>query len=625
MNKVIYIKPDEEITSVIDRLVKTKDKEVFLVVPSAAVLGQSAVNLKLLKREAGNLAKTIKIVSSDPILQRLAKKNDFVVSDSLPAETQNDDRAEVLGAQKNPEEPTLDEQIPESRFEDLLAKEKRPLPLRIADIVRGGAAPKGKLVINKFQESRDLKSQELNKVKETELPPVDESELDRGQAEPELSAGDAILGKEEKDFSGHRYDFLRPREEKTSAGASAAENERLAGSNRLTIFSFPGKIFALFVASALVIAALVSFLILPKAEVLISAKKEKLSLDVKVAVDRNLADVSLDGKKIPGQLLKLEDKITQEFPATGQRQLNEKANGVITVYNVYSSSPQTLVETTRFLSSQGLIFRLTKTVTIPGAKIDEGRIIPNFLDVAVEADQPGGEYNIGPATFSIPGFKSSPKYDGFYGKSKEPMSGGSTENVRVLTQEDFDKAKQQAWEGLKEKMDAQIKTQIPENFTLLKDAVSLELGQAQTSVKVGQAAEKFNVSVKGIAKAIIFSQDNILLLLKKELISGGGQKDFSDRHSFAYENVSADFEKGSVSFRLKGEQEIFWIVKADEIKALIAGKREKEVNELFSRRPEIAQARFSFWPFWVKKIPAQKEKIEISIDPVRGSADIESN
>lgn len=61
-DKIIYIKPDEEITSVIDKLINAQEKEVFLVIPKAAVITQSLVNLKLLKREANNLRKEVTIV-----------------------------------------------------------------------------------------------------------------------------------------------------------------------------------------------------------------------------------------------------------------------------------------------------------------------------------------------------------------------------------------------------------------------------------------------------------------------------------------------------------------------------------------------------------------------------------
>jgi len=617
MGKIIYIKSDEEITSVIDKLVKSKDKEIFLVVPKAAVLSQSSVNLKLLKREASNLDKKITFVSQDPVLQRLAKKIDFFVSDSLEQESV---REEASGPEEEQEETILHEPIPEDKFEELLNEEKKSSPLRIFDIVKSDVAPKGKLISNWPNESQNTKSRKINETKEIQVSAFKDSGSDAGSEETQISNEDSWPIFDEETFKNPRYDFLRPKDRKTPADFFKAretgrqEKNQPASSDKSFTFSFPGKIFALFIVSSLIIAVLLSFLILPKAEVLVLAKRENLPYDMKILVDKNLAQPNFSEGKIPGQLLKLEDKISSEFQTSGQRQLNEKAKGIITVYNAYSSSPQTLVETTRFLSPDGLVFRLLKTVTIPGAKIEEGRIVANSIDVAVEADQPGGEYNIGPTNFTIPGFKGSPKYDGFYGKSKNEITGGSTENVRVLTQDDFNKAKSQAEKSLKEKINTELSTQIPQGFTLLDGAVLIELAQAQPSVEIGGKAEKFSVSLKGVAKAIIFSQENILLLLGNKLILSSEQKNFSNKQSIVYENIKADFEKGQLNFKIKGEQEVILKINPEEIKALIAGKEESQVREIFARKPEIQEAQFSLWPFWVKQIPAQKEKIKVTIE-----------
>ena len=65
MDELIYLEPDEEITSVIDKLKNLAGQRVGLVVPRDATLLQSVVNLRLLDREAKNLGKVISIVTAD--------------------------------------------------------------------------------------------------------------------------------------------------------------------------------------------------------------------------------------------------------------------------------------------------------------------------------------------------------------------------------------------------------------------------------------------------------------------------------------------------------------------------------------------------------------------------------
>jgi hypothetical protein len=72
MERVVYLEPDDEITSVLDKLEKTEEESVILVIPSGATILQSLVNLKLLSKKAIELKKEIALVTSDKIGRNLA-------------------------------------------------------------------------------------------------------------------------------------------------------------------------------------------------------------------------------------------------------------------------------------------------------------------------------------------------------------------------------------------------------------------------------------------------------------------------------------------------------------------------------------------------------------------------
>lgn len=83
MDEVIYLEPDEEITSVIDKIKNTKASKLGLVVPREATLLQSVVNLRLLAREAQSLGKEIAIVTGDKIGRNLAAQVGLPVYNSI--------------------------------------------------------------------------------------------------------------------------------------------------------------------------------------------------------------------------------------------------------------------------------------------------------------------------------------------------------------------------------------------------------------------------------------------------------------------------------------------------------------------------------------------------------------
>ncbi|MEI6039805.1 MAG: hypothetical protein WCP93_00410 [Candidatus Berkelbacteria bacterium] len=86
MDEIIYLEPDEEITSVIDKMKNAQNKHLGLVVPRGATLLQSVVNLRLLAKEAEVLGKEIAIVTTDQIGSNLAAQVGLPVYNSVKQE-----------------------------------------------------------------------------------------------------------------------------------------------------------------------------------------------------------------------------------------------------------------------------------------------------------------------------------------------------------------------------------------------------------------------------------------------------------------------------------------------------------------------------------------------------------
>jgi hypothetical protein len=70
----IYLESDDEITSVVDKLKSAEGVSLDIVIPKEAIMLQSVINLKLLKRQAESLGKEITIVTTDKVGQKLAEQ-----------------------------------------------------------------------------------------------------------------------------------------------------------------------------------------------------------------------------------------------------------------------------------------------------------------------------------------------------------------------------------------------------------------------------------------------------------------------------------------------------------------------------------------------------------------------
>jgi len=81
--KVLFTEIDDEITGIYDKLKKYKMKNIYIVVPKRAVLFQSIVNLRILKRKAEDLKKNVYIITNDSNGMQLAQRAGFQVFDKL--------------------------------------------------------------------------------------------------------------------------------------------------------------------------------------------------------------------------------------------------------------------------------------------------------------------------------------------------------------------------------------------------------------------------------------------------------------------------------------------------------------------------------------------------------------
>jgi len=375
------------------------------------------------------------------------------------------------------------------------------------------------------------------------------------------------------------------------------------------------KLFIFIPAACLIVAGVIFCFTLSKAEIAIKPKAETMQFQVELNIDKNIAFIDLGNNKIPGQLFQVEKEGQKEFPATQEKELEEKARGTITVYNQYSSSSQTLVKSTRFISKSGKIFKTIETIVIPGAQVEQGQIIPSSIDVAVEAAEPGKDYNIEPSSFTIPGFKGTAKYNGFYGKSSQPMTGGIVGKVRVVSEEDIQGAKDILSIELKEKAKKELEKRIPSDLKILKDATLEEIKESSSSVEANQPAEKFTLKIKVAAKVLGFNEDDAISLINdnlKEKIS----KDKSlipDSIELEYTTTDINLEKGTAGLTCQIKEDVAWKIDIEKIKQELKGKSEANIRQYLISQPEIDSAKIIFWPFWVKKMPSKESKIKITI------------
>ncbi|MFH0806746.1 MAG: hypothetical protein V1885_03425 [Candidatus Brennerbacteria bacterium] len=358
-----------------------------------------------------------------------------------------------------------------------------------------------------------------------------------------------------------------------------------------------------------------AWFLLPKAVVTLTMKKSLVTLSetVVVAADILLHNVP-SAVMVPGEALEARANLTLPFTAQNTETVSARATGVLTVYNSYSSAPQSLVTNTRFESPDKKIFRLTRQVIVPGAKVENGKVTPSSIEVSVTADEAGETYNL-PASsgWRIPGFAGRPQYEGFYAEAKQGMKGGFIGERAKPSAAELANARAKLLDGLTDALQGQFLIILSDRFTALPGSRRVTLVAEDVSPDA-EDTHTFHLFGEAVMKQIVFEEptlkDALIAKASASLPKELAVKEFS----YTLGTSTVDFTKNTLSIPVTGEGIFTEIFDADAFRAEMAGKREEELKAAVFAIPGVETATVSLSPFFVRSVPTDVDKIEVIVE-----------
>jgi len=602
-NNIIQVGPSDELASIIDKILEEDSDIIFLEVSDDAYIAQNVLNFRLLKREADNADKTIVIVSENRRIKDLASKASLQTRTSLPTNLDSS-----TGSKKAISRPmSVIDIVPP---QDILKKNDSgdDLPReQDVELISPLDTPATEDLPKRKTKKRDefLQSISLAKPKEN----IEEEVLE-GNSESDESIVKKINNYADNEGQKDIF-YKKPKRRDKKIGP------KLSG--LFVRIKRNPKRWAIYTLSSAVIGVGLFFLVfvLPSASVKLFAQTFQDNLNTNVLMDSNISSANLSARTIPAQLIEEVRENNFTFEATGEADIEESATGQIRVYNEYNSSPQTLVANTRFLSSGGLLFRTVETVVVPGASVEGGKVVANSILVNVVADEAGSEFNIEPTAFSIPGFKGTDKYLAFYGKSETAMEGGFKGKTTVVTQDDIDNAVDGLNQNFLQEVGDTLKEKIPDNLIVIEDTFESKFETLDIGAVAGEPKTEFSIRVRAVARAFLVKQEDILDLVEHYFVNSAeysAEFELSDERTIEYVVKEIDYGKGYASVDLNITQVFNKKLDITNLHNEIRGKNESEVRRILLNKDGLEEAQIRFWPFWVRKIPNDVEKINISVE-----------
>lgn len=301
-------------------------------------------------------------------------------------------------------------------------------------------------------------------------------------------------------------------------------------------------------------------------------------------------------------------------PANGTQHVERKAKGTIIVYNSYSSAPQLLVKNTRFESKTGNIYRIQEDVTIPGSSGG----LPGSKEVEVVADEAGASYNTGLGDFTIPGFKGTPRYEKFYGRSKTEISGGFLGDAPNASEEDVAAARRKLEEELVSQVRREALTEIREGYVPYDGATRVVFKEVQATDSTASSSNDFILKGEARLEALIFNQAELTSVLASRALEDYSDQVISVPNIHDLDLVLSDTNLGSfesvddVIFRLRGPALFVWGYDKEDLTTRLAGQRNSNYRDILKTFPTIVKADAEISPFWAFSFPTDSSRIRVA-------------
>ncbi len=320
--------------------------------------------------------------------------------------------------------------------------------------------------------------------------------------------------------------------------------------------------------------------------------------------------------ELPYEIMILEAEGERQVTASGQEMVASQALGTIFIYNAQQTEPIRLVTNTRFESPDGLIFKIKDPAIVPGYTMDGDTKVPGVTTAEVYADEVGEQYNIGPSTFTVPGFKGEPEYTTIYAESTSDFTGGFNGMKFIIDEDELQVAQQALRTELRNSLLGRMDAEKPAGFVMFKDAVTFTY-ESLPSVEYGENLA--TIKEKVLLRVPLFKEDAFAAFIAQATIPGYEKAPvrISDYSSFAFSytdatTTSSDISNAtSLSFNLTGKPQIVWTYDVEKLKADLVNANKTALTGILGAYPAIERANAVIRPFWKTTFPTHMDEIEI--------------
>jgi len=374
-------------------------------------------------------------------------------------------------------------------------------------------------------------------------------------------------------------------------------------------------LLAVFIALAFMVLGGVIYFVLPKATIDLDIKSEPFVHQFKLVL-ADKEDLNAAGQNVfKGRFIEVTKELIKTFPATGFENKGNPASGFITIYN-YTKTIKGLIPETRFVSPDGLVFRIKKEVLISPATVSSsGSLVPGRSKMKAVADTGGIEGNLPvDIKFTIPGLGST-GIDLVFAKSTDPFTGGTDDKVKIVSQEDIELARESISKNVFLNTELELIELVGKSEELVVPLIQNDVIDSIPSVAAEAKREAFDLKIQVRSWTLLPDKNQL-----GDIISNTVNNIIPSDKSLTPQTLkgsrvvmdNADFLMHTIDFSVEIDGLIVSKLNKSEISGSISNRLPSDATKMLESIPEIVSHEIVVWPFWVKRLPILENNIKIN-------------
>lgn len=568
MIKSIYLNLEDDIAKITTRLKREASDEVVLVVPKKSLLFSDSINLRLLKKQADMIGKTLYIMTMDELGQSYAKEAGFELkflsktnSKKISADIRVSPRASTVAKQALSKPRTVTRATPNP------VPASRATPVRTRTSTKPSPLSASRRVL---QQAATIIPAASVAIKDTVFAPMT--------------------------VKPRKHDLFKPEIAQELAPARRTNNMQ--------------RFLIGFIGLAVIIGLLLVFVILPSADITVYAKTQPVSRDVDVSVSGSVSGPDQNRLALPSSSVQKELVVENRFDTQGKRDVGTKSAGSVKIYNFSGAALNLRASTTtltvgtksyKFTTDQNNVRTSPSTTSTPNL-------------AQIEASEGGESFNVPAGTrMEITNQVFGNKPQALYAVVESAVVGGSSRFITTITEEDMQRARTELTAQAVQEVRDELKAN---NISLPDQAFVATATDFVPSAQVGTETQSFTAIQKVAISGLGFNSLDLATMMRSRILNTLGanvslQEPSKDIVSYTIEDL--DVPNGTMRLTVHYESQAIGQVDITNITSSIVGKSKEQASEILLANDQIERIDIVLSPSWQSSIPRFKQKIDLKL------------